>query len=45
MLGDFLDAIFDCPFEMHELVTDTDISNAIMELKNMLKKVLLSVGK
>ncbi len=26
MKGDFLDAIYDCPFEMHELVTDEDIS-------------------
>jgi len=22
MKGDFLDAIYNCPFEMHELVTD-----------------------
>jgi len=40
MLGEFLDVIFDCPFEMHELVTDTDISNAIMELKDTQKEVL-----
>ena len=26
MKGDFLDAIYNCPFEMHELVTDEDIS-------------------
>lgn len=40
MLGEFLDAIFDCPFEMHELVTDIDISNTIMELKDMHKEIL-----
>lgn len=26
MKGDFLDVIFDCPYELHELVTDCDIS-------------------
>lgn len=40
MLGEFLDAIFDCPFEMHELVADIDISNAIMELKDTHKEIL-----
>lgn len=34
------DAIFDCPFEMHELVADIDISNAIMELKDTHKEIL-----
>lgn len=38
--GEFLDAIFDCPFEMHELVTDKDISNAILELKAEHKEIL-----
>ena len=33
--GEFLDAIFDCPFEMHELVEDMDISNSIKELKDV----------
>jgi hypothetical protein len=38
--GDFLDAIFDCPFEMHELIENTDIANAIFELKDIHKEVL-----
>ena len=40
MKGDFLDAIYDCPFEMHELVTDEDISRAIFELKDVQKELL-----
>ncbi len=38
--GEFLDAIFDCPFEMHELVEDMDISNSIKELKDVHKELL-----
>lgn len=38
--GDFLDAIYDCPFEMHELVTDEDISKAIFALKDVQKELL-----
>ena len=38
--GDFLDAIYDCPFEMHELVTDEDISKAIFTLKDVQKELL-----
>lgn len=38
--GEFLDAIFDCPFEMHELVTDEDISKSILELKVEHKEIL-----
>lgn len=38
--GEFLDTIFDCPFEMHELVEDIDIANAICELKDVHKEVL-----
>ena len=38
--GDILDAIFDCPFEMHELIENTDIANAIFELKDTHKEVL-----
>jgi len=38
--GDFLDAVFDCPFEMHELIENTDIANAIFELKDIHKEVL-----
>ncbi len=38
--GEFLDTIFDCPFEMHELVEDIDIANAICKLKDVHKEVL-----
>jgi hypothetical protein len=38
--GDFLDAIFDCPFEMHELVEDSIVAKAIFELKDVHKEVL-----
>ena len=31
---------FDCPFEMHELIENTDIANAIFELKDIHKEVL-----
>lgn len=32
MKGDFLDVIFDCPYELHELVTDCDISHILTGL-------------
>ena len=32
MKGEFLDAIVDCPYELHELVTDADISTILKEL-------------
>lgn len=38
--GEFLDTIFDCPFEMHELVEDIDIAKSISELKDVHKEVL-----
>lgn len=38
--GEFLDTIFDCPFEMHELVEDSDIAKSINELKDVHKEVL-----
>jgi len=38
--GEFLDVIFDCPFEMHELVSDEDISKAILDLKDPQKEIL-----
>lgn len=38
--GDFLDAIYNCPFEMHELVTDEDISKAILTLNDVQKELL-----
>lgn len=40
MKGDFIDAIYNCPFEMHELVTDEDISKAIFALKDVQKELL-----
>ena len=42
--GDFLDAIYDCPFEMHELVTDEDISKAIFTLKDVQKELLYQLA-
>lgn len=42
--GDFLDAIYDCPFEMHELVTDVDISKAIFALKDVQKEFLYQLA-
>lgn len=38
--GDFLDAVFDCPFEMHKLIEDDDIADAVSELKDLHKEVL-----
>lgn len=40
--GDFLDAVFNCPFEMHELVTDADISRAIFALKDVQERAFVS---
>lgn len=42
--GDFLDAVFHCPFEMHELVTDEDISKAIFALKDVQKELLYQLA-
>lgn len=38
--GDFLDTIYDCPFEMHELVEDPDISRLISQMKEDHKEIL-----
>ena len=38
--GDFLDIIYDCPFEMHELVEDLDISRLIFQMKEDHKEIL-----
>lgn len=38
--GDFIDSIFYCPYEIHELVTDGDMSNILREL-NEDQKLLL----
>ena len=40
LAGDFLDFIFDCPETLHELVTDTDLSEILKELKPHLKNML-----
>ena len=38
--GDFIDSIFYCPYDIHELVTDDDISNILRRL-NEDRKFLL----
>ena len=38
--GEFLDVIFDCPFLMHELVTDDALTKAIADLKDVHKLLL-----
>lgn len=38
--GEFLDAIYHCPFEMHELIEDGEISRIIRELKPEHKELL-----
>ena len=40
LAGDFLDFIFDRPKTIHELVTDTDLSKILKELKPHLKNML-----
>lgn len=44
MKGDFLDAIYNCPFELHEIVTDADISKAISALKDVQKELLYQLA-
>lgn len=38
--GDFLDAIFNCPYELHELMTDADLSDILRDLKEDQKELL-----
>ena len=38
--GDFIDSIFYCPYEIHELVTDEDMSNILRELNEDQKFLL-----
>lgn len=38
--GEFLDAIFDCPFEMHELIENKAIAVSIKKLKDEHKEIL-----
>ena len=42
--GDLEDVIFDCPFELHELVTDEEVSQAIADLKDAHKEILFYSG-
>lgn len=37
--GQFLDVLFDCPYEMHELTADAVISNAVYRLKKDHKEI------
>lgn len=39
--GDFIDSIFYCPYDIHELVTDRDISNILWELSEDSKFLML----
>jgi len=38
--GEFLDAIYHCPFEMHEMIEDANLSEIIKELKPEHKELL-----
>lgn len=38
--GDFLDAIFNCPYELHDLVADADLSDILLDLKEDQKELL-----
>ncbi len=40
MRGDFLDVIFDCPYELHELVEDADISTVLRGLSENYREIL-----
>ena len=40
MKGDFIDIIFNCPFEIHESLADEDYSKIIYELKDEHKELL-----
>jgi hypothetical protein len=40
MRGEFLDVIFDCPYELHELVEDMDISALLCELSENHREIL-----
>ena len=42
--GNLEDVIFDCPFELHELVTDEAVSRAIADLKDAHKEILFYSG-
>ena len=40
MKGDFLEYVLECPFEMHELIEDYDISKIVNSLKDVQKELL-----
>ena len=40
MRGDFVDVIFDCPYEMHELVEDIDISALLRDLSENHREIM-----
>ena len=40
MAGNFLDILFDCPYEMHNLTADPFISHMVEELSEEHKEVL-----
>ena len=40
MRGEFLDVIFDCPYELHELVEDMDISAVLRDLCENHREIL-----
>lgn len=42
--GDLEDVAFDCPFEMHELIEDADLSRLVRDMKDDYKEVLYYNG-
>ncbi|MEA4955342.1 MAG: hypothetical protein VB096_07540 [Pseudoflavonifractor sp.] len=44
MRGEFLDVIFDCPYELHELVEDMDISAVLHDLSENHREILYFSG-
>jgi hypothetical protein len=44
MRGEFLDIIFDCPYELHELVEDADISALLRDLSENYREILYFIG-
>lgn len=40
MRGEFLDVIFDCPYELHELVEDVDISALLRDLSENHREIM-----
>ncbi|MGM9600489.1 MAG: hypothetical protein ACI3W5_02735 [Faecousia sp.] len=42
--GDFIDALFDCPYDIHELVTEEYLSQILMELRKDHKELLFLCG-